>query len=174
MAAVIDTNVILVANEAHAGVSPDCVLTCVDRLLAVSRQGRVVIDDCYRILSEYQNKSTPRTGKKAGDVFVKWLLQNAANTARVEQVQITETQLDNFAEFPDQDLQAEMDPADRKFIAVAAAHPEHPPVWQATDCKWLDVWPQLQGLGIVVEFLCPDDIRSFYCTKFPGQPLPQI
>ena len=32
MRAVIDTNVLLVANEQHADVSPDCVATCVRRL----------------------------------------------------------------------------------------------------------------------------------------------
>ena len=35
MRAVIDTNVLLVANDQHADVSPECVAECVQRLQAI-------------------------------------------------------------------------------------------------------------------------------------------
>ena len=57
MKAVIDTNVLLVANGQHDDASPECVVECVQRLQAMQREGIVVVDDGYRILGEYQNKT---------------------------------------------------------------------------------------------------------------------
>lgn len=170
----IDTNVVLVANGAHADVSPDCVIECIDRLQALMESGRVVIDDAYRIVGEYLNNTTPKGNKKPGDVFVLWLLRNSANARRVEQVALTEQAPDVFAEFPDAALQASVDPSDRKFLAVAAAHPARPVVWQAADSKWLDWWQPLKAAGVSVEFLCPDDVCRFYAAKFPGRNVPTL
>jgi hypothetical protein len=172
MRAVVDTNVVLVANDAHEDVSPDCVIACIDRLQELMKRGTVVIDDAYRILAEYQHKTTPMKNKRAGDVFVLWLLKNSANSRHVEQVALQEPVPDTFDEFPDAELQAVIDPPDRKFLATAAAHRARPPVWQATDCKWLDWWPRLQATGVTVDFLCEADLCRFYTRKFPDRPLP--
>jgi hypothetical protein len=173
MRAVIDTNVLSVANGQHAEVSPDCVSVCTQRLLEIKQSGIAVIDDGYRILGEYGKGSSPNSPKGAGDVFLKWLLQNQS-TPRVEQVAITETSTDFFPEFPEQTLQEVFDPSDRKFVAVANVHPDKPPVWQAADSKWLDWWPALQANGVRVEFLCPDDICQFYRKKFPQKTTPAL
>ncbi|HET7865044.1 MAG TPA: hypothetical protein VFL86_11630 [Burkholderiaceae bacterium] len=82
-AAGIDTNVLLVANGSHAGASRGCREECVKRLLAQQREGVTVIDDGYRILQEYQHKTRPNQPKEVGDAFLKWLLQNQGDTARV-------------------------------------------------------------------------------------------
>jgi len=174
MMAVIDTNVLLVANNQHEGVSPECVLECVNRLEHILGNGVVVIDDARHILSEYQNKTQLKPPKGVGDVFLKWLLQNQFNLQRVHQVSITKTSPDTFAEFPVPALQATFDSHDRKFPAVANAHPDKPPIWQATDCKWLDWWPALSHAGITVEFLCGKDICRFYQAKFPDKPAPTL
>lgn len=146
-------------------------MTCVDGLLALREADQIVIDDAYRILSEYQSKTMSTVGRRVGDAFVKWILQNSANATRVLQVPITENEPDSFAEIPDA-VQAVIDPADRKFVAVAAAHAERPPIWQASDCKWLDWLTLLQGVGITLRFLCPQDVRRFYASKFPGKAVP--
>ena len=174
MRAVIDTNVLLVANEQHADVSPDCVTECVQRLQAMEKSGVTVIDDGYRILGEYQHKTSLYPPKGVGDVFLKNLLRNMANPARVEQVSLTELAENEFAEFPDADLQQVFDPPDRVFVAVAHAHPDKPPVLQAADCKWLDWWPALKAKGVDVEFLCPGDACAFYRNKFPNKALPAL
>lgn len=174
MRAVIDTNVLLVANQQHADVSADCVAACVVRLQAIQRSGVVVIDDDHRVLDEYLHKTTLNPPKGVGDVFLKWLLREAGNAARVEQVALTERAPDCFAEFPDAALESHFDPSDRKFAAVAHAHPLKPPVWQAADSKWLAWWPALQAKGVTVEFLCPDDVCAFYRKKFPGEPVPAL
>lgn len=174
MRAVIDTNVLLVANGQHKDVSEDCEVECVNRLLSIQQSGIVVIDDGYRILGEYQHKTSLNPPKGVGDVFLKWLLRQAGNPARVEQLSLTESADNEYAEFPDAALQAVFDAPDRKFAAVAYAHPDKPPVWQAADCKWLDWWPALRAKGVRVEFLCPDDACEFYRNKFPNKPLPAL
>jgi hypothetical protein len=173
-AVVIDTNVLLVANGSHENVSLACQAECVRRLLAQQQSGVTVIDDAYAILLEYQNKTKPNQPKGAGDAFLKWLLQNQGNAARVHRVTITETAPDTYREFPDAALQPQFDAADRKFAAVAYAHPERPPVLQAADCKWLDWWPALQKKGVNVAFLCPDDVCRTYRKKFPKRPVPAL
>ena len=174
MYVVVDTNVLVVANGSHADVSPDCVIACVDRLERLTKQGKVVIDDAFRILNEYQKQSSPKKNKRPGDVFVRWLLQNSANIQHVEKVPLTEVSQDVFDEFPDAALQPAVDAADRKFLATAAAHARRPVVWQATDSKWLDWWQPLKAAGVTVEFLCRDDVCRFYARKFPGQAVPPL
>lgn len=174
MKAVIDTNVLLVANQQHADVSIDCTEACIKRLQSMQKAGVVVIDDGHRILGEYQRKTSLNPPKGVGDVFLKWLLREAGNSARVEQVALTEHAPDCFAEFPDTALQPLFDPPDRKFAAVANAHTDKPSIWQAADSKWLNWWPALQAHSVLVDFLCPDDVCEFYRHKFPGQPVPEL
>lgn len=174
MKAVIDTNVILAANLKHADLSPECITECVLRLQAMQQSGVMVIDDGYRILGEYLHKTSPNQPKGVGDVFLKWLLRNTANSQRVEQMGLRETAEDEFTEFPDSELQPQFDPPDRKFVAVANAHPDHPPIWQAADCKWLDWWSALRATGVGADFLCPDDALRFYKKKFPNKPVPDV
>lgn len=174
MHVVVDTNVILVANGSHADVSPECIIECVDRLERLMKDGKVVIDDMYRILNEYQKKTTPTKGKRPGDVFLMWLLRNHANTKHVEQVALTEIMPQVFDEFPDQALQPTFDPPDRVFLAAAGAHPKRPNVWQAADSKWLDWWVRLNKAGVTVEFLCEADVCRFYKKKFPHRAVPAL
>jgi hypothetical protein len=171
---VIDTNVLLVANGLHGEVSDECVIECVNRLQAMERTGITVIDDGFRILKEYQNKTSLTPPKGVGDVFLKSLLRHVGNPARVEQVSLTELGENEFVEFPDALLQPQFDAPDRKFAAVSNAHPDKPTIWQAADCKWLDWWQPLQAKGVFVEFLCPDDACQFYRAKFPAKQEPQL
>lgn len=174
MKAVIDTNVLLVANRQHDDVSPECVQECVKRLLSMQKGGITVVDAGFRILREYQNKTHPNQPKGVGDVYLKWLLQNSGNPRYIEQVSVTESEADTFVEFPCSELQPAFDAPDRKFVAVANAHPDKPPIWQAADCKWLDWWKELARQGVRVDFLCPEDACRFYRGKFPNKPEPEL
>jgi len=171
---VIDTNVLLVANERHPGVSPECVMRCVERLNEIKNHGVVVVDDAWLIIGEYLHETSPNQPKGVGDSFLKWLLQNLSNQQRVHQVTLTETTPYCFAEFPAPTLEAAFDPPDRKFAAVSNAHPAKPPVLQAADCKWLDWWPELHAAGVHVEFVCRDDVHRFYRGKFPDRKPPEL
>lgn len=174
MRAVIDTNVLRIAEGQHHEVSSACFETCVRHLRDMQKFGITVIDDDYRILGEYLRSPSLTKSNQAGGKFLKWLLQNQNNQARVEQVPLTETAEHCFIEFPDPVLELVFDPPDRKFAAVSHAHPVKPPVWQAADSKWLDWWPALLSKGVVVEFLCPEDACNFYRNTYPKKPAPVL
>lgn len=171
---VIDTNVLLVANRRHDGVSGACIAACVERLLNVRAAETVVLDDGRRIISEYAGNFQPARQPGVGDEFMKWLAQNQANVDRVHQVRIDEVAANEFAQFPDAQLQAEFDPPDRKFVATSAAHGDRPPIVQAADSKWVAWWARLAQHGIAVQFPCPHDIKRFYAGKFPDAAPPVL
>lgn len=122
------------------------------------REGRVVLDDAYRILGEYQHKTDPNRGKGVGQVFLKWLLRNRS---RCLFVALQEHPERGFHSFPEDAELAQFDPADRKFVAVAAACPEPTEILQAADSKWLGWENALKRHGIAVRFLCEDDLQRF-------------
>jgi hypothetical protein len=163
--AIIDTNVILVANRQHDEVGEACITSCAQRLEHLMQHGRVAIDDGYRMLKEYQRKTAPHAGKRAGDIFVKWLLRNSANPSRCDRVELVDHDRRMFESFPDDPRLANFDDSDRVFVAVAAAHAERPPILQAADSKWLGWAEALRAHRVDVEFLCPDDIQAFHDKK---------
>jgi proteasome lid subunit RPN8/RPN11 len=91
-----------------------------------------------------------------GDAFLKWVLSNQGNRQRCEQIQITEISEYNFAEFPSDPNLDGFDLSDRKFVAVAIAHPHKPPILNAVDSDWGDFRVQLATHRVEVEFICPD------------------
>ena len=165
MTVIIDTNVILVANGQHDDASFDCVAACALRLKSAMND-RIALDDDFEILLEYQNKTQPKKGNGPGDAFVKWALQNNANTKHCDRVPLQKHAKRGYESFPDDERLVNFDPPDRKFVAVAAAHDEHPPIAQAVDSKWVDWAPLLADHGITVEFVCPNDIHLFHTKKF--------
>lgn len=165
---VVDTNVVLVANGQHEDVSPDCIASCALRLQDIMLSGKLALDEGFRILSEYQNKTVPKTSNRPGDAFVRWALRNNANDSRIDCVVLTEHSERGFEAFPVDDDLLDFDPPDRKFVAVARSHPHSPPILQAADSKWLGWNNALKKHGVTVEFLCPDDISRFQANKEVG------
>ena len=163
---VIDTNVILVANGQHLDVSLACVSNCALTLQSIMKSGKLVLDDGFQILLEYQNKTQPKKGNRPGDAFVKWALNNQRNKKHVEQVTLLDNTERGFDSFPDDPELTNFDAPDRKFVAASGAHPKKPPISQAADSKWLDWAPALKRHGIEVNFLCPTDIQKFHKKKF--------
>jgi hypothetical protein len=163
---IVDTNVALVANgSSTAGIA--CRNACTKALTQIVASGHVVIDDGWRILKEYSNRLSPSGQPGPGDAFLKWLLSNHRNVSRCTQVHITQASSDptDFVEFPQAPGLSEFDRSDRKFVAVAAAHPAHPPILEAFDSKWWGWAPALRAAGLEVLFLCPEVIEAKYDEK---------
>ena len=70
-----------------------------------------------------------------------------------------------FEEFPDHPGLAGFDVSDRVFVAVSAAHPEKPPIVEASDSKWWGWKDALEQCGVRVGFLCPDELARKYREK---------
>ena len=166
MTSIIDTNVILVANGQHNNVGPDCFAACALRLQTIMSDHRIALDEGFEILQEYQNKTRSMPSNRTGDAFVKWALRNRVNPRKCDLVALKPHSGRVYDSFPEDARLENFDPPDRKFVAVSAAHPEHPTILQAADSKWIDWEPALKGHDISVEFLCPADIQRFHDNKF--------
>ena len=68
--------------------------------------------------------------------------------------------VNEFEEFPDDPALADFDPDDRKFIAVACAHEDNPPILQAVDSKWRDFLDVLRENDVTVEYICEDYVQN--------------
>jgi len=155
MMVVVDTNVPIVANRDAPQASATCIVRCSQRLQVVQDEGMLVLDDGWRILREYMHNLRSSGQPGSGDAFLRWVLTNRSNPRRCCLVPLT-PQGDSFAEFPDDPDLAAFDLSDRKFAAVAHAHPDHPPVLNATDSDWRHYRAAFERHGIRVEFVCPD------------------
>ena len=161
MTVVADTNVAVVANALSEQASEDCVETCAERLEEIMRgKVKLVLDDDWQILGEYA-QNLHSTGTDLGDRFLQWVLRNWRNPERCDLIYITpaDGSENEFEEFPDDPALSGFDPADRKFIAVALAHLERPPILQAVDGQWWDFRDAFRQHGVTIEFICEDDIQ---------------
>ncbi|MDA8409411.1 MAG: hypothetical protein M0001_03345 [Treponema sp.] len=163
---IVDTNVVLVSGGQHPDVTSGCVAECVLRLQLIMTDQVVVLDDGFEIVNEYLNKTDPKRQKTAGDVFALWVVRNWKNPKHCALVKLERGSDGEYSSLPQHPGLAGFDAADKKFIAVAAAHPAHPPILQATDSKWLDWAEPLRQCGVEVNFICPEDIERFHRKKF--------
>ena len=158
---IVDTNVAWVASGRSEQASEDCVDACVERLEQINNdEVKLALDRERRIIDEYQ--ALEQTGRfNIGYQFYKWVEMNWTNPERCDLVEITPVDgLEiNFEEFPDDPALTDFDDDDRKFIAVAYAHPDNPPILQAVDGKWRDFLDALHQNGVRVEYLCEDDMQ---------------
>jgi hypothetical protein len=167
---VVDTNVPVTANGAHAGASTDCTAACGRALQQVMNGGHLFVDSAGGIAAQYRNNLAAFRDLRPGNAFLKWFLTNEWNPARVTRVALTpkEGQPQDFIELPKPLKEVRYDPSDRVFLAVSAAHPEHPPVLQALDSKWWGWREALHDAGIPVHFLCPEEIAQKHAAKMGG------
>lgn len=164
---VVDTNVTTTANRANAGASEGCALASAKALQAVMATGHVFIDDGGRIVAEYRANLRASGEPGAGDKFFKWLVELQWGGERVTRVGISQAGDDkeSFVELPPPPEGTVYDRSDRKFLAVAAAHPEHPPILQSFDSKWWGWRAALSEIGVTIHFLCEQDIAKKHAEK---------
>src|SRR5947209_12026933 len=152
-----DTNVAVVANGRTPQAGDKCVETCITTLIEMRDYRRVLLDDQGLILDEYRRRLSPSGQPGPGDAFFKWLWDNQGNQDHCRQVPITPASgPQGFEEFPaDPDLER-FDLAARKFVAVALASEERPPILNASDTDWRVHREALSRHGVKIRFLCPE------------------
>jgi len=161
---VVDTNVVIIANRRDGG-SRICANACSQALWKIAKTGRLALDSGLEIFGEYKKYCSFSGQPGVGDAFFKWVHDNLWRSEKVVRVKIKRHKERGYVEFPDLAGLAAFDPSDRKFVAVAARHSEHPPILQAADSKWWGFREALFHAGITVVFLCPDEIESIYLGK---------
>ena len=130
-------------------------------------KGHVFIDDGVRIVAEYRANLSAKGQPGPGDAFLKWLLTHEWGDEKVTRVAITaaEDDTEDFIELPKPPKGTVYDRSDRKFLAVAAAHAEHPPILQSFDSKWWGWRAALSKIGVTIQFLCEHDITKKHQEK---------
>lgn len=164
---VVDTNVLISANgkEQLSEEQYCCITPCVEMLTHITKgKCKLVLDDGYEVIKEYQHKLDPKQQQGMGNAFLKWAFSNLRNAKFVNLVHIT-PDADSYREFPKHDGLHDFDPSDRKFVATANAHEEKPPVVQATDSKWWGWKIALEDVGVSVHFVNENYIRETYNKK---------
>lgn len=162
---IIDTNVLIIAGEC-SGFSesehyPACFETCCEFLeKVVTEEHVVVLDDNGLIMDEYRNKMSDHAENSMGLHFCKWIHDHEWNF-QSDRMPITSTG-DTFEEFPRIPNPDMVDVSDRKFFALANAHPEKPTIYEACDSKWLDWSAEMKKVGIEIKFLCPELIDELH------------
>jgi hypothetical protein len=144
---VVDTNVCVVANGDTDHASPACVRACSQRLLEL-KPHQIAIDDGMEILREYKQRLHTKDEPRDGHAFYRWLVTNLYNQQRCVLVPM--------AAFPADPELSGFDMDDRKFVQVALAHAERPPILNAVDSDWRNFEAPLATHGIRLEFLCPE------------------
>jgi hypothetical protein len=166
---VVDTNVPKTANLALDPMAipqelKDCVSKCIEAIEYIVKRDCLVIDAGDEICGEYRRQLSMKGQPGMGDMFMKWVHDNRWKLPAANRVVITKNG-GSFNEFPNHDDLSQFDSSDRKFVAVSNAHPEKPPILQATDSKWWGWKDALGKAGIVVHFLCPDYAEAKYMEK---------
>jgi len=156
MKVVIDTNVLIVANNHSPQASSMCVARCKEKLDQLKKDGILVLDSNWEILKEYLKKLKTKGKLDSGDEFLLWVMQNRTNPNRCE-IFIIYVQSDHKEKklaFPDDPRLEKFHKKDRKFAALAAV--SGAPVWNATDSDWWIFKDVLRENRIIVEFLCSE------------------
>ena len=166
-AVVIDTNVILAAKGISEQAWPECVVACQERLdRIIDGPEKVVIDDNWIILSEYDTyleDDDLTTDDRISEHFLEWFIRNYDNPEQCLQVPITRDGT-GFKELPDAFRNFDSD--DQKFIVVAVVyenmHQQKSPILQAVDSQWYGFRELFVQNGLIVEFVCEENIRDLY------------
>jgi hypothetical protein len=159
---VMDTNVAVVANGKAPQAGDKCIEACITTLIETRKNHLVLLDEQGLILDEYRRRLSPSGQPGPGDAFFKWLWDNQGHQNHCRQVSITPVTGDprGFEEFPcDPDLER-FDREDRKFVAVAIASGEKPPILNASDTDWWHHRAALSRHGIEIRFLCPELMKG--------------
>lgn len=155
-AAVVDTNVLVVANggnaQANAEPTGACRLAAINALTDIKARHTLLLDADGEILDEYRKHCSYRGQPGVGDQFFRWAHQNAPTLANVG---LTLHSGRRYIEFPGDPALVSFDYDDRVFVAVASAGPTPNRILNAVDSDYSLHLPALSNAGITVEELCP-------------------
>jgi len=160
---VVDTNVLLAADISPSPrLATHLSLSCREHSLEwleafLERQDRLVVDEGWKILNEYQRKTQP-------DDYASFFVREILSRSLVDPVSIEMDETDSAC-LPDGLLETVHDLADRKFVAVALAHPDRPTIVNSADTDWLDWQDDLAKFRIYCLHLCAEELTQMAENK---------
>jgi len=117
------------------------------------RRDTALLDDEGRIQAEYLGNIPLPHPPGVASRFLLWMWRG--NSQRVVITpRINTDRIEDYEEFPDDDALANFDKSDRKYVAVAIASQENPPILNAGDRGWVRHKEALEKY-VEIEFLCP-------------------
>lgn len=148
---VVECNVAVVANGRDTHASVECQLACIRELKRVVNECIVAVDSHGYIFDEYKRHLNFSGQPGVGDGFFRYLHQFHYNADKIARVPITlDDDEKGFSELP----KNELDPSDRKFLAVAVVAKAE--VLNATDSDWEENRALIEELDVKVIQLCPE------------------
>lgn len=172
----IDTNIPIKANNANILATVpfeevNCIKTCYDFIDSVIKKNCIIIlDTNNEILNEYKHHLSFSGQPGIGDRFLKWLHDNMGHYEMKDRVSITRNG-NTYKQYPDHPSVQGIDISDKKFFAVINAHPDNPPIYEGTDCKWWGWKNNFSALGIRIIFLDEKYISDKYADKILNKQL---
>lgn len=162
---VIDTNVAVVAGLL-SDMSMPCAEACAGFMEDVLHgKHKFIIDTDYHLIGEYEHFRNDKNPYSFPHRFLKWVYVNQNNPKYCKQVKINEIARYEFAEIPAALKRLGIDLSDMKFIAVAFANQGKAPIVEASDSKWIGWENDLKKEGIIIDFLCKNELREKYNQK---------
>jgi hypothetical protein len=159
--AVVDTNVLAVAEGLYDGASDECVAAC-SRLARQIQEGKILVavdseQSGEVVLREYLDALNDKRQAGVGSKLAVrlWRMRHDSNVCRKVDI-TTVPDTSSYEEVP-ADLR-DFDTDDHKWIAVASADDENPPIYQAHDREWWERREDFVRNGIDVQFLCASDL----------------
>lgn len=131
--------------------------------LVNSKDTKLVFDADFEILKEYQNNVCKNSNM--GKIFFKWLYNYYNQIQPEDIVKLKKDTSGQYADFPYDDNTKSFDESDKKFIALANAHSEKPPIVEAADGKWIGYEAAFAKYGIIIEFLDREYAQQMYEKK---------
>ena len=153
---IVDTNVPIFANSFQHPDPSECQISCREALVEIRRSKVVLLDSLGHILMEYLAQSPWRDPQGEGDLFIIWVKDNEWNSNYCKLIEIHQSYDDRtYLEFPDATDLVGFDLDDKKFVAVAVASGDNPPILNASDSDWIKYREALENHNVKVIELCP-------------------
>lgn len=152
MRVVIDTNVLIAANQRATHATSACAAACA-QLLRRAHGGDVLLEDTANLVfDEYRRYLRPSGQPGPGDWFFRWYLENRWSAARVAQIDVGGDSATVSAHVPIA-LQS-MDRSDHKWIAIYLIG-KGQALYNALDSDWSEHARAFRDAAVCVVELCP-------------------
>jgi hypothetical protein len=172
---IIDVNIPYAAGKPIAELKADEVdvadrcVDFIDEIRKSKKPFRIALDQGWEIMEEYR-RASERAGHQPqlASVFYQNLAQRLNSGAVLEKdfVELVKTPDGLYDPYPRSEALRRFDRADRKFIALAYKHAEHPSIYEGTDCEWWGIRDAMADEGLKVEFLCEEYVIANYSRKY--------